>query len=396
MSTRYFTWLVLLLSLPARAVFCDADPRASAGARAKASPEIRAIWVTRWDFQSARDVRAMVSNCESLGLNRIYFQVRGQADAFYPSSLEPWGEELGGDPGYDPLALAISECKKRKIEIHAWVNVLPGWKGASAPRSKRHVFHRHPDWFLKDRNGRRRLLSSERYTLLNPCLPEVRSHLVNVIGEIARYDVDGIQFDYIRFLSRNVKNGEDVPYDSPTLAMFRRQSGVYPSRRPDAWNRFRRDAMSTLVRDLCSEIRRARPRAVISVAAVKDLEHARDHLFQDVPAWWRKGWIDEVTPMIYTSSRGDFRRFVRDFVDEIPASRVIPGLGIYRIPANEGGTQISIARENSAGGFALFAYTSLFLSRSPDSSRAARSAELRARMRKMVAAASREDLASTR
>ena len=171
------------------------------------SKEVRAIWVTRWDYRTEGDIRTVAENCARVGLNRIYFQVRGRADAFYRSAIEPWGQELGGDPGFDPLAVAIEACRERDIELFAWVNVLPGWKGAKPPNDKRHVVHTHPEWFLTDQNGRRRLVDREHYLLLNPCLPEVRAHLVNVVEEIAsRYEIDGIQFDYIRLLSRDANN----------------------------------------------------------------------------------------------------------------------------------------------------------------------------------------------
>ena len=122
---------------------------------AAAEKEIRAIWVTRWDYKTAADIRVIFSNCRSVGLNRVYFQVRGRSDAFYKSSLEPWAEELGGkDPGFDPLEVAVVEARKSSLELHAWVNVLAGWKGRKPPGNKTHLFHTHPDWFLKDRSGK--------------------------------------------------------------------------------------------------------------------------------------------------------------------------------------------------------------------------------------------------
>ena len=112
-------------------IFFFASGRAPAEEPLRA-PEVRAIWVTRWDYRSAADVRTILGNCRSLGLNRVYFQVRGRSDAFYRSNLEPWAEELGGrDPGFDPLAVAIAEARKQDLELHAWANVLAGWKGRS-------------------------------------------------------------------------------------------------------------------------------------------------------------------------------------------------------------------------------------------------------------------------
>ena len=42
--------------------------------------EVRAIWVTRFEYRTEREVRTIVANSAALGFNTILFQVRGQAD----------------------------------------------------------------------------------------------------------------------------------------------------------------------------------------------------------------------------------------------------------------------------------------------------------------------------
>ena len=58
--------------------------------------------------------------------NAIIFQIRPAADAFYPSELEPWSywltDQNGKNPGWDPLDFAITECHKRALELHVWLN----------------------------------------------------------------------------------------------------------------------------------------------------------------------------------------------------------------------------------------------------------------------------------
>ena len=52
-------------------------------------------------------------------VNTIIFQVRGEADAMYQSSLEPWTRFLSGQQGvapqplWDPLAWMVNECHRR-------------------------------------------------------------------------------------------------------------------------------------------------------------------------------------------------------------------------------------------------------------------------------------------
>ena len=65
---------------------------------------------------------------QQCGVNAIMFQVRGEADAMYASPYEPWSRFLTGrqgtppNPYWDPLAWMVTECHKRGMELHAWIN----------------------------------------------------------------------------------------------------------------------------------------------------------------------------------------------------------------------------------------------------------------------------------
>jgi len=352
MSKPHSTVLTILVLL---SVALHAEPATSAG-------EVRAIWVTRWDFRTASDVRAIVENCAALGLNRIYLQVRGRSDAFYRSTLEPWGEELGGrDPGFDPLALAIRESHRRGIELHAWVNVLAGWKGKKPPRSRSHLWHHHPEWFLLDESGIRHRLDSH-YSALNPCSSAVRRHVTRVLVDIVtRYPVDGLHLDYIRFVFPDPTRKHAVPYDAKSLGLFREMYHGTPQQKPAEWDAFRRRAINTVVYRIQEGVRRARADCRISAAVIRDLDRGRDVFFQDSPTWLAQGWIDEILPMNYERQHEDFSRNTR--LDMIRSSRahLIPGLGVhlYRNP-DDLRRQVQISRELGAPGYCLFAYASFY------------------------------------
>jgi uncharacterized lipoprotein YddW (UPF0748 family) len=331
--------------------------------------EVRGIWVTRWDYRTAAEVREIVANCARLGLNRVYFQVRGQADAFYASRLEPWSEELGGfDPGFDPLDVAIAEARRHRVELHAWVNVLAGWKGLSPPRSLDHVVHRHPEWFLEDRSGRRHLLHSH-YTMLNPCLPEVRKHIIAVLSDItARYAVDGLHLDYVRFVFESLKDPSAVPHDAQTLALFRRFTGASPDREPRLWDAFRRLSIDALVGGIAAEARRLRPGLVVSAAVVKDFERGRGVFLQDALKWLERGWVDEIVPMSYEREAEVFAAGACQALADAGAGKVLPGIGVHLFSSSgQLAGQVLAARRLGARGYVLFAYADFFPTPSPAS-----------------------------
>ncbi len=349
---------------------------------------VRAIWVTRWDYQTERDVRGAIRAAAALGLNRVLFQVRGRADAFYPSQVEPWGEEIGGrHPGFDPLQVAIEEAAATGIELDAWLNVLPAWKGSKPPKNRQHVYYTHPEWFLVDRSGRRLLLDADKYTVLNPCLPQVRNYLVRIVEDIAsRYRFDGLHLDYVRFVGRKPGTRHDFPYDANTLRLFENYSGGLPSTQPAEWNEWRRRSVNTVIYRLSNAYRALQPHGRVSVAAIKDYARARENFFQDVVTWQRRGWVDEVFPMTYDKTTSGFTTFASRALSVPQRDNVYPGVGVYlHDNARQLAAQLQQLERMNAKGYALFALSNFYPTPSHESRSDERSRALRASMRRAVA-----------
>lgn len=360
-------------------------PQPSKAPLASRPRPLRALWITRWDYKTEADVRRAIDWSRLVGFQHVLFQVRGRADAFYRSELEPWAEELGGrDPGFDPLSVALDEARQQGIELHAWINLLPGWKGGALPKSPRHLARTRPEWFLTDRRGALHLTSPADYTILNPCLPEVRRYLAQVVSDIAtRYPVDGLHLDYVRFLGRDVKSGVDFPYDTRSVELFRRFSSSSPAGNPEAWDRWRRLSVDTLLFRVVEAARAARPGLRISVAAIPDLDRAREGLFQDVVKWKEQGWVDDVIPMSYERDLRSWEQTLQRIASRLGTDRVYPGVGLHLHKSAE--SVIAQLQRSSAMGFegyAAFAFTQLFPSPSHEFSSAAPARELRGQMRR--------------
>ena len=106
--------------------------------------EVRAVWLTTiggidWPHsyaQSARSIekqkdelRRILDQLQSAGINTILLQTRVRGTVIYPSAYEPWDGCLSGhpgkSPGYDALQFAINECHLRGMELHAWIVTMP-------------------------------------------------------------------------------------------------------------------------------------------------------------------------------------------------------------------------------------------------------------------------------
>ncbi len=292
---------------------CQSKPGWTSNTR-RMDSSIRAIWVTRWDYKSPRDIAKVMDNAAAGGFNTVMFQVRGHGTAFYRSKLEPWADELGGrDPGFDPLLIATHEAHERGLSIHAWVNVMPGWRGDKPPTNARQLYHTHSDWFWRDAHGRREPLGW--YNNLNPCLPEVRRYLVAVIKEIvAGYQVDGLHMDYIRFPNEWNKayakgaTVPDFPRDPRTLMLFKQDTGKTPEQSPNQWGQWRSEQVTHLVKDIRQMCTNTNPRLKLTAAVGAHPDRARRLHFQNVEAWLALGLLDAVFPMNYDADLRTFQR----------------------------------------------------------------------------------------
>ncbi len=348
------------------------------------------LWITRWDYQSPDDVRRAIADAASIGITDIYWQVRGQADAYYPSAKEPWGIELlkynANPPGFDPFQIAVTESKVHRIKIHAWVNVMPMWRGKLPPKDRSHIFHTHPEWRLRDDAGNMQTIH-DGYVVVNPVLDDVHDHIVGVIRDIVkRYDIDGIHLDYVRYLADEIKPGQLMPGDPISRALYAKQTNS--SSDPDQIDRkdyqqWIRSRISTLVERIDTESIRNHRGVRLSAAVWRRPDIANDRYLQDAVGWVNDGYMDAVMPMIYTDKNEQYTSDLASWHALVEQRRVIPGIGAYKhATSSQTSYQIAIGHPKR---FAIFAYSTLFESPNPDQKKDQISQRLRSQKRDALA-----------
>lgn len=352
---------LLALSLFVAALF-------SAGCQNLSLPQApsvtRAMWVTRFDYQTPEDIERIAEACKLAGCNTILFQVRGNATAFYRSSYEPWAEQFNfTDPGFDPLQKAIEAAHARDLKLHAWVNVVPGWWGNTPPSDPKQLYNKKPEWFWYDQAGQRQPLAERFYVSLNPCLPEVREYLVDVIEDVVgRYPIDGVHLDYIRFPNDpipGVSNPQaDYPRDRETLALFQAEANTTPDANPKAWDEWRTEQITKLVRDIRRMVNRSKPYIDLTAAVGPVPEKAKNEHFQDVATWVDEGLLDALYPMNYARDSKTFDERVTAWREIAKDTQVVMGVRVdNNIELSAGQLEASM---RSFRGYAIFAYSSLF------------------------------------
>ena len=353
--------------------------------------EVRGIWVSRFDWTSSvngaekEKIDEIVDNVSLAGFNMIYFQVRGTADAFYASDLEPWsqrltGGALGDNPGWDPLARLIEKAHAKNIQVHAYINVYPIWLGCSAPPSNttpRHLYHKLSDIYI---DGASDVLQQNQfgtvycgageYQRITPASEPFDDHLLAVTADIInRYDIDGIHLDHIRY------GAKGASFDPASNQAYAFEQHLYSR---EDWQR--RQVNGT-VEKFYNQVVAAKKDLWLS-AAVWPVYHdywgwnvgqGYDDYYQDSKEWIQEGYIDSISPMIYpgtfncpangindsfwTLARWEI--LVKDFHAGGSGRYVIPGIGTGYCSFADIENRIAKAREIGTIGHSLFSYKGL-------------------------------------
>ncbi len=347
-------------------------------------PPVCALWVTRFDYTTPADVRSIIDNVAAAGFTDVFFQVRGNATVFYKSELEPWAFELSGnkveilgsDPGWDPLQLALDTARPHGLRVHAYMNVLPGWKGLEdPPPAAGQLWTAHPDWFMVDSLGQKMLPTSGWYSFINPVLPEVRAHLRGIVAELCQYEVDGIHLDYIRYphdyhlvarqrypnaSDEEIMRHADYSYDPASQAALFDRYGWNVSKRQIT--KFRCDSVTRVVRDISYVVQLKKPGRCLLTASVMDNPvDGKTHAYQDSGAWVRQGLVDWVVQMNYGTT--SFDRYLRA-MKKVAGRRkfrssVVVGINCKNDTADLL-AQLDKVRASGSRGVSLFSYSFLF------------------------------------
>lgn len=321
--------------------------------------ENRAIWLRPRDT-SIDDVRKRLDRLKDLNINIVYLETFWSGYAIYPSG----NELMQHNPmfkGFDVLDAYIKEAHSRGIEVHAWVeNFLVDLPVAS----------KKPEWMAISRKGDNYYLENGRtkYYFLNPALPEVRDFLSELYKDlIKKYDIDGIQFDYMRY-SHSSDYTNDFGYDTYTRQLFKAFTGIDPiDLNPDAnmwqeWCSFRTNIISSYAYRIISEIKSINPEIQISADVWPEYDETIVDIYQNPKAWVSKDYIDNIIPMSYYLNE---KPVTDDIMNTLAFARghsqIISGIATYtKVDKAVLVRQIDAIRASNTNGVAIFEYESLF------------------------------------
>ena len=338
----------------------------------------RGVWVVRHQLKDSLSIDRFLKMAAAYRFTDLFVQVRGRGDAYYKSSLEPLAEGLS--PQFDPLAYLLRRNRDYNFRIHAWVNAYYVWSKGRLPHADSHLVHRRPDWlvqpldFQQDSSDTNLAALRGAEGLYNsPMRDSLNLHLLTVFEDIlAKYPVDGLHLDYIRY------PGRKFDFHPETRAAFKDSFFIDPyefSQSPEdfaarfgptgyevflsKWGDFLRQGLSKFVELLSKRVRKKHPQVVVSAAVKPDLEKARWQFYQEWDRWLNEGWIDLAIPMNYTTDKKLFLTRFRHMIPAVQLDKIWMGVGLYNKTPYDAVQQVLMTRELSMRGFVLFSFDTI-------------------------------------
>lgn len=332
--------------------------------------EARSIWLDRGTIvscQNAVGMAALFSKLKKSGINVVYFETNNAGFTMFPSKVSTQNPQI---VGWNPLATAIQEAHKRGMELHAWF-----WTFNVGNTFHNPIITQEPDypgpvlsshdytWALASQTGS--FVPPKQHEFwIDPSGAEGRQFIKDLIMEVVKnYDVDGIQLDYIRYPFNG--NGGEMGFDFLGRIKFERETHLSLDRLDDktrkAWIAWKAKNVSTLVQEVSTLVRTAKPNVKISAAVYALPREQRMNLIQqDWELWAANGWIDTLNPMTYVAKGPELQKMA-GYVKSSTNNKcmVLPGLFMKDLDTAGFVEQLDISRNLGALGNTMFAAAQL-------------------------------------
>ncbi len=366
MYTRTLHWSVWLTSVAVIVVIvlawrsaATSDHTPSTYEPVSSSPqtttgELRGVWS---GYQVEPDWDTAMKRLSAANFNAVFPYICSSGIAYYHSQVLPVSRFARE---HDYLAEAVTAAHKHDIAVHARVLALELLFAAEHTKSA----------FAE---AGRLMISAKGETVPWLCPTDSRNRqlLGRIVTELVTdYDIEGLQFDYLRYPGRNYCLCQRC------RRQFGADTGVQPANWPqdvlpggpyaEQFNKWRQEQLTALLSHLVATARAARPDISISAAVFPLWGEHSERFGQDAARWVELGLLDFVVPMNYTADRLTFATWLLTQRKAI-AGRVplVVGTGPFSDACQFTGPeqlaeQIQIARSFGSGGFVVFKYTEQF------------------------------------
>lgn len=263
------------------------------------------------------------ANCRRLkavGFNALSVNVARGGIAFYDSKVLPVSPDVAKKG--DAVEQIKAACAKHGMKFIAWKVCFRSRAGMQTPEFRK---------WLED--GRRAVsfAGKESDDWLCPVHPDNRKLEVEALVELAKRRPWAISLDYIRF------HGTDWCVCDSCRAAFEKRIGRKVENWPKAimrgqpmnakFEEFRRDSITTLVREVARRVRAEAPGVKIRASVYRHPHGNAIAVAQDWESWCREGLLDIVGPM--NGSVSSSTQLKEVLAEQIAAAGKVPVASTY-------------------------------------------------------------------
>jgi len=335
------------------------------GAAGCGEPQRRGLFVTLIQdppvLSSRQDIEKLVDFAKESRIDILFVQIYRENKAWFPSRIAdpaPY-QDCFKKVLEDPLGLLIKQAHSRGIQVHAWLNTL------SLGRNKASVFlEKYGVSILTKNLTNKKTLEDYKIDgqfFLEPGDLRARGELSAMVEEIlnAYPDLDGIQFDYIRYPDRKPAYG----YTPMNIERFKNSLGLETiGENIQAWKDWKRAQVTETLECLAAKARAVHPGIQVSSTGCLPYVRAYHEAFQDWPAWLNRGLVDFVTIMDYSPDPREFEKWILEIKDKVPdLKEVYVGIGAYKLVKTplEFEQEFRYWEKSGSGACVIFHYGSL-------------------------------------
>jgi uncharacterized lipoprotein YddW (UPF0748 family) len=282
--------------------------------------QLRALWVDAFGpgFKTSKEVDKLISDARALHLNALFVQVGRRMDCYCNKASVPRTADPKVTPGFDPLEDVIAKAHKVGIQVHAWMITTSAFNNTEPAIAANHVMNLHGlratgrDYWLTTRaNGD---ATAGKDFVLDVGHPDVADYIAAMYSSVVEnYDVDGIQFDRVRYPDNGVPPYEPIwGYNPTALEAYKIFSGRTdtPKNTDLDWAQWRRDQITNLLKRVYLNVKAIRPSLWVSAATItykqaptslEEFAKTRTYseVLQDWVSWMQTGILDLNIPMNY-------------------------------------------------------------------------------------------------
>lgn len=337
--------------------------------------EMKGVWIRPVE-KTENEIISTIERLKDAGIKTIFLETYFHGKTIFPSYiLMKYGvtnqrEEFAG---FDPLEIWVREAHTRGMKIHAWFETF--YVGNTPPeKDVNSILAVYPHWGNKtkakfDSEIAVPSISEHNGYFIDPANPDVKTFVLEVAEEIlTKYDVDGINLDYIRY--PQAIDAKYPGYDKTNWGYsefcredFALRYGIdpidieYGTPEWDKWAKYRQDKITEMVRAFrVLTLKKGKTlTAVIFPDRIKSLETK----MQDWKTWSLNALIDGFTPLILTCDKQTANMLIGDIVKNSSKNTKIYA-GLF-VPFMNGSSedllrQVHEARKLKTNGIVFFDY----------------------------------------